>query len=166
MKILLIPNYSRPAATAAAVQLDAWLKHEGVEVAWAPDKKKEPDAVCTAEDCDLVVTLGGDGTLLRGARIVNYSEVPLVGISYGHLGFLTCATIGDDIVQLVADAIAGWEGASRDKMSAFITGPVNEYMGTTVPGIVTALAELLKANADQMEQADQQIADNIPASLS
>ena len=65
-----------------------------------------------------------------------------------------------------ADAIAGWEGASRDKMSAFITGPVNEYMGTTVPGIVTALAELLKANADQMEQADQQIADNIPASLS
>ena len=51
-------------------------------------------------------------------------------------------------------------------MSAFITGPVNEYMGTTVPGIVTALAELLKANADQMEQADQQIADNIPASLS
>jgi len=113
MKILLIPNYSRPAATAAAAQLDAWLKNEGVEVAWAPDKKKEPDAVCTAEDCDLVVTLGGDGTLLRGARIVNYSEVPLVGISYGHLGFLTCATIGDDIVQLVADAIAGELHLSR-----------------------------------------------------
>ena len=65
-----------------------------------------------------------------------------------------------------ADAVTGWEGASKDKMTAFITGPVNEYMGTTVPGIVTALAELLKATADQMEQADQQIADNIPTSLS
>ncbi|MER2080029.1 MAG: WXG100 family type VII secretion target [Ruminococcus sp.] len=65
-----------------------------------------------------------------------------------------------------ADATAGWEGASKDKMTAFITGPVGEYMGTTVPGIVTALSELLKANADQMEAADQQIADNIPASLS
>ncbi len=65
-----------------------------------------------------------------------------------------------------ADAVSAWEGASKDKMMMFINGPVNEYMGTTVPGIVNALAELLKANADQMEQSDQQIADNIPTSLS
>lgn len=65
-----------------------------------------------------------------------------------------------------ADAVAGWEGASKDKLSAFVTGPVNEYMGTTVPGIITSLSELLKANAEQMEAADQQIADNIPSSLS
>ncbi len=63
------------------------------------------------------------------------------------------------------DATTAWEGASKDKMQAFITGAVNEYMGTTVPGIVTALSELIKANADQMEKADQQIADNIPSSL-
>jgi len=113
MKVLLIPNYSRPAATAAAAQLDAWLTHEGVEVVWAPDKKREPQAACSAEGCCLVVTLGGDGTLLRGAQIVNYTEVPIVGISYGHLGFLTCATIGDDIVQLVADALAGELHLSR-----------------------------------------------------
>ncbi len=65
-----------------------------------------------------------------------------------------------------ADATAGWEGASKDKLTAFITGAVNEYMGTTVPNMVTSLSELLKANADQMEAADQQIADNIPNSLS
>ena len=63
------------------------------------------------------------------------------------------------------DATASWEGASKEKMQAFITGAVNEYMGTTVPGIVTSLAELLKANAEQMEKADQQIADNIPTTL-
>ena len=65
-----------------------------------------------------------------------------------------------------ADAATGWEGASKDKLMAFINGPVNEYMGTTVPNIVNSLSELLKANADQMEQADQQIADGIPSSLS
>ncbi len=64
-----------------------------------------------------------------------------------------------------ADATKDWEGASKDKLTQFITGAVNEYMGTTVPGIVTALAELIKANADQMEKADQQLADNIPTSL-
>ena len=68
----------------------------------------------------------------------------------------------DDFAQSTTE----WEGASKDKMMQFITGPVNEYMGTTVPGIVSALSELIKANADQMEQADQQLADNIPTSLS
>lgn len=113
MKVLLVPNYARPAATAGAAQLEAWLTHEGVEVLWAPDKKLEPDKRCSAEGCALVITMGGDGTLLRGAQIVGYSEVPMVGISYGHLGFLTCATLEDDIVQLVADALAGELHLSR-----------------------------------------------------
>ena len=64
-----------------------------------------------------------------------------------------------------AQPTSSWEGASKDKLTAFITGAVNDYMGTTVPGIVMALSELLKANAEQMEKADQQIADGIPASL-
>ncbi len=64
-----------------------------------------------------------------------------------------------------AEATSGWEGASKDKLTAFITGPVNDYMDTTVPSIVTALAALLNADAEQMEKADQTIADNIPESL-
>ena len=67
--------------------------------------------------------------------------------------------------QEFRDATAGWEGASKDKLTAFITGPVNEYMDSTVPSIVNALAALLKADAEQMEKADQSIADNIPDKL-
>ena len=62
-------------------------------------------------------------------------------------------------------AISGWEGESRDAMQKFISGPVMEYTRDTVPQLLEALAELLAANADQMESADRQIAESIPTSL-
>lgn len=59
-------------------------------------------------------------------------------------------------------AINGWEGESKDKMQKFISGTVKEYTQTTVPQLLDALSALLEANADQMEKADNQIAENIP----
>ena len=64
-----------------------------------------------------------------------------------------------------AGAISAWEGESKDKMMNFISNPVNEYLGTTIPELLEALAQLLDFNADQMEKADQQIAEAIPTSL-
>jgi NAD+ kinase len=44
----------------------------------------------SAEQLDALLTLGGDGTLLRGARIIAPHPVPILGINLGRLGFLTC----------------------------------------------------------------------------
>ena len=112
MKVLLVPNYSRPDAVQAAATLEVWLGHEGVEVVWAHDKKREPHRVCDPEGCSLVVSLGGDGTLLRAAHIVGYREIPVLGLSFGHLGFLTGAG-SDKVVEAVARALAGEMHQSR-----------------------------------------------------
>lgn len=47
-----------------------------------------------AKDLDLIIVLGGDGTILRTARNMN-NKIPILGINIGHLGFLTNAEIND-----------------------------------------------------------------------
>lgn len=55
---------------------------------------------------DLLLTLGGDGTLLRGARTVIPHEVPVLGVNLGHLGFLTAAG-PEELEEALSLALAG-----------------------------------------------------------
>jgi NAD+ kinase len=92
--------------------LERWLCSEGFDVNWIPDDRIASSKGIDLSDCVLAVSLGGDGTLLRAARTIGYGGVPIVGISYGHLGFLTCA-VPDRLFETVTDALAGDLHASR-----------------------------------------------------
>lgn len=106
MRVLIVTNYSREPAVKDAESLESWLEVEGADVEWAPDLYSGEGQVNDIASFDLVVSLGGDGTLLRAARTVGYSGVPIVGISYGHLGFLTCAG-PENLFATVSDALVG-----------------------------------------------------------
>jgi NAD+ kinase len=60
-------------------------------------------AVESFEGCDVVLALGGDGTLLTAARLVEHDEIPLLGIKVRSLGFLT----EDDVDHAIGDLLEG-----------------------------------------------------------
>ncbi len=121
MKVFLVPNYYKNEAVESGLALELWLSRQGYEVAWAADQRSKIVSTPDIEGSDLVISLGGDGTLLRAARIVGYQEIPILGLSYGHLGFLTAASPDDtDILSVVSDALAGGRDAHHRRATLAI----------------------------------------------
>ncbi len=58
------------------------------------------------EHCDLAIVVGGDGTLLHSARTLAESEIPIVGINLGRLGFLVDIS-PDDMLSMMEEILAG-----------------------------------------------------------
>ncbi len=76
--------------TEVAAQLVPLLKDQGYEVRnidTRDEAEESPDALL--KGCDLVLVLGGDGTILHAARICAFESVPIVGVNFGRVGFLT-----------------------------------------------------------------------------
>lgn len=117
MKVFLVPNFYKPEAVQSGLTLELWLSRQGYDVAWAPDQRSKLQGDPDIDGSDLVISLGGDGTLLRAVRLAGSREIPVLGISYGHLGFLTAASPEDrDVLAVVSDALSGEMHVSRRSM--------------------------------------------------
>ena len=81
-------------------------------------------------DLDALITFGGDGTLLRGARLLGARETPILGVNLGRVGFLTTAT--RDSLEPALDAlIAGrYTIERRQALRAAIRDPEGEVRST------------------------------------
>jgi len=74
------------------------------------------------EDLDALLTLGGDGTLLRGARLLDGHEVPILGVNLGRLGFLTCCPAEQLEHSLMRFARSDYTVESRMMLRAIVLG--------------------------------------------
>lgn len=97
MSVLLVPDTAKAEARVAAKEIEEVLERLGYEVLVAPASTLDYRKDVSEHGVQLVVSLGGDGTLLRAANMVKYSGVPILGISYGHLGFLTAAPSSEQL---------------------------------------------------------------------
>lgn len=126
-RVLLYPREDGPAAFPAAAVATTFLRARGVDVA-VPQVAFErglelPSSVVGVAldqpdqlaDLDLVVALGGDGTLLRASRWVADLNIPVVGVNLGDLGFLS-AYRREQLEAALHDAVEGalrWEPRLR-----------------------------------------------------
>jgi len=98
------------------------LVSEGAELPHAAAVTRVPERAF-GERADLLIAIGGDGTLLYGARLVARHRVPLLGVNRGRLGFLT-DVMPQDMLSSVDAALAGeLEADERPLLSAQLDGP-------------------------------------------
>src|ERR1700694_4788652 len=115
--------FSKPGVPAAAElvpKLIDWLQVRGLAVGC--DVETAAYAHCDAyprpevpEGCDLVIVLGGDGTLLSAARAISGREIPLFPVNLGGLGFLTAITL-DEVFPELERAFRGEHRVGKRKM--------------------------------------------------
>ncbi|MHB8635322.1 MAG: NAD(+)/NADH kinase [Fimbriimonadaceae bacterium] len=110
MRVHLLLNHARKDAVAAARKARDILASKGVMVACDPESAGllELEAVPAEafSGCDLVVSFGGDGTLIRAAHWCSEKGTPILGVYYGRFGFVTQCT-GDELEDCLRQFIDG-----------------------------------------------------------
>jgi NAD+ kinase len=87
VKIGVLTNPHYPQTWELAKQIEAALSQRGTEIVRTATESGEVQAFFSA-DIDMLLTLGGDGTMLHAAHLVAAQATPILGIHMGRLGFL------------------------------------------------------------------------------
>lgn len=129
--VLLVVNTRRKTAREVARQFSTAFCDHGIVVRILEDDAGELD-VCTeglvevvpvsphaSAGCELVVVVGGDGTILRAAEYARESGTPLLGVNLGHVGFLAEADPED--VELTIEAIIDRRYDSDERLTVDVS---------------------------------------------
>jgi NAD+ kinase len=124
-RIQTVGIFSKPGVAAGAElvpKVFAFLREQNINVRFDSDTAAYCDCGAGAlnredvpDGCDLVIVMGGDGTLLSAARAIRGREIPLFAVNLGGLGFLTAIT-KEDLLPELARALRGEHVVAKRKL--------------------------------------------------
>src|SRR5262245_5704557 len=93
-KVIIVINTTKSHAERTAQTLKSVLTREGIRQQWIESLPPQRQLYSKLRDlreaqADLVIACGGDGTLLQTAHRLRGSNIPILGINIGYLGFIT-----------------------------------------------------------------------------
>jgi NAD+ kinase len=154
-RIGIITKPNEPRAAEVAGRIAAWSAEHEINL-FVNDRVKEKDlppgtfsasAREIADHCDVLVALGGDGTMIATARLVSGRGIPVLGVNMGTLGYLTEFTVDDCIPALEAVVRGEYEIDSRMMLSWCVVRDGDQVgAGTALNDIVvnkSALARII-----------------------
>ncbi|CAA9344877.1 MAG: NAD kinase [uncultured Nocardioidaceae bacterium] len=126
-RVFLLVNTRRPKACEVSSQFCRALTAAGITVRFLEEDAEALGEVCdglvevvpaspqAAAGCEVVVVVGGDGTILRAAELARESGTPVLGINLGHVGFLAEADRED--VELTIAAIVDRRYRAEERLT-------------------------------------------------
>jgi len=105
MKIGLVINWNKNLAEKFVSELANYFKKKNIDFVIIDSLPPRPTPKSATRSrkiktVDLVLAVGGDGTLLRAVRLVAEKEIPIMGINLGSLGFLTAFSINEALKSI------------------------------------------------------------------
>jgi NAD+ kinase len=94
MKAGLLHHPKLPESLALAQEMAHYLEERDV-ASWLCSAWDEDEVARRVGDLNLLITLGGDGTILRAARMAAELSIPILGLNLGRVGFLAEIEVGD-----------------------------------------------------------------------
>jgi NAD+ kinase len=132
MRVGVVGNLGYADLQSVLKQLSLIAPGAGAELVFEPELQSLLGQHATAFDVSALqgmITLGGDGTLLRAARMLGGHEIPILGVNFGQLGFLT-ACRRDDAEMALGRLVRGeYVAEARMVLDASTSGPqsTNEH---------------------------------------
>ena len=126
-RILLLAHTGREDARDVSRAVGSSLQAQGLVVRMLEEEAKELDLppgpgletvtveTAGAEECELAVVIGGDGTILRAAELTHGTPTPLLGVNLGHVGFLAEAESED--VEKMIEMVVGRHYSSEERLT-------------------------------------------------
>ena len=162
-RIGVVLKAHQPDALKTMCELATWLAARGLTLVGGPEIERDAIAQQTgcavaevesekmAANVDLVLVLGGDGTMIATSRLVGDTEVPVLGINFGGLGYL--AEFRRFVFSGAANSPADWsKGSAWQKiLSNFTIAPIIEFSSGRPFNIITNV----DTNNDQSTQTDR-----------